>query len=274
MIDTQDDRHLVLRAVDCDHYRATPVTDGTHMLFTNPATGQVCLGSDAPLGGPTKLLRKIAFCPPQASSTQTGSSIKTLPICYVAGQDLSWGLRIVVAYDDGRVVLFNVPLDLFEHIRHMRASLDMWDENAGVPAQSDLAMDVLMSLHNQGEEITYQHPSSLTEPQAGNEAAQQGSDDSGFMLRPFRSIQLSGVEMGRTDDGDVVESITVNCEHGGLKVWIFPRSGQAKLLDVYSPRGQSVAELSVSVEGVVRDREAETQEDSPRAGKSTQKQHQ
>jgi hypothetical protein len=48
-----------------DHYRAIPLSDGYHILFTDPSTGLLSLGSDAPIGGPTKLLRKIWFAGPQ-----------------------------------------------------------------------------------------------------------------------------------------------------------------------------------------------------------------
>lgn len=43
-------------AANCDHYRAVPLSDGYHVLFTDPASSKLFLGSDAPLGGPTKLL--------------------------------------------------------------------------------------------------------------------------------------------------------------------------------------------------------------------------
>lgn len=70
-----------------DHYRAIPLSDGYHILFTDPSTGLLCLGSDAPVGGPTKLLRKIWFLGPRGEST---------PIAYSAGADLSCGVRIVL----------------------------------------------------------------------------------------------------------------------------------------------------------------------------------
>ncbi|SLM33982.1 F-box domain [Lasallia pustulata] len=52
-------------AVESDHFQARPLSDGYHVLFTDPGTGLLCLGSDAPLGGPTKLLRKVVFLGPQ-----------------------------------------------------------------------------------------------------------------------------------------------------------------------------------------------------------------
>jgi hypothetical protein len=64
--DEDTDNRGVLRTVDCDHYQAIPLSDGSHVLYTDPASGSLCLGSDAPVGAPTKLLRKVLFVPPPA----------------------------------------------------------------------------------------------------------------------------------------------------------------------------------------------------------------
>ncbi|KAH0536347.1 hypothetical protein FGG08_006773 [Glutinoglossum americanum] len=85
-----------------DHFRAVPLSDGYHILFIDPATGLLCLGSDAPLGGPTKLLRKIILLGPEGES----------PTMYASGSDLRWGVRVVVGFGD-RVWLFSVPPDVF-----------------------------------------------------------------------------------------------------------------------------------------------------------------
>ncbi|RPA95838.1 hypothetical protein L873DRAFT_1792063 [Choiromyces venosus 120613-1] len=86
------------RAGQSDHFQAVPLSDGYHILFIDPESGGLCLGSDAPLGyvsttlyfspggdyrrgpdvwgthadrgwpnnsGPTKLLRKIWLIPPE-----------------------------------------------------------------------------------------------------------------------------------------------------------------------------------------------------------------
>ncbi|CZR51121.1 uncharacterized protein PAC_00996 [Phialocephala subalpina] len=94
--------------MDCsDHYRAVPLSDGHHILFTDPATGLLCLGSDAPVGGPTKLLRKIWFKGPEGQGS---------PIVYSSGSDLSWGVRVVAGFGSGpeqSIWLFSVPKDVF-----------------------------------------------------------------------------------------------------------------------------------------------------------------
>lgn len=38
------------KAGQSDHFQAVPLSDGYHILFMDPETGRLCLGSDAPLG--------------------------------------------------------------------------------------------------------------------------------------------------------------------------------------------------------------------------------
>jgi hypothetical protein len=90
-----------------DHYRAIPLSDGYHILFTDPSTGLLCLGSDAPVGGPTKLLRKIWFQGPEGECS---------PVSYAGGCDLNFGVRVVAAFGRGaeqRIFFFSVPGDVF-----------------------------------------------------------------------------------------------------------------------------------------------------------------
>ncbi|KAI9739755.1 MAG: hypothetical protein M1834_006475 [Cirrosporium novae-zelandiae] len=97
-----------IRNTSCDHYKAVPLSDGCHVLFTDPSTSTVYLGKDAPLGGPTKLLRMIRFEGPE----------DTTPTVYSAGRDLRWGVRVVIGYADrlfgDRLFLFSLPSDIFE----------------------------------------------------------------------------------------------------------------------------------------------------------------
>lgn len=87
---------------NCDHYRAIPLSDGYHILFTDPSSRNLYLGCDAPLGGPTKLLRKILLEPPEPDA---------VPSVYVAAAELAYGARIVAAYAD-RIVLYSIPPDV------------------------------------------------------------------------------------------------------------------------------------------------------------------
>lgn len=63
----------------------------------------LCLGSDAPLGSPTKLLREVVFEPPEPGAVS---------FLYAASAELRWGPRVVAAYGDS-VVLYSVPPDVF-----------------------------------------------------------------------------------------------------------------------------------------------------------------
>jgi hypothetical protein len=84
---------------ECDHYHAVPLSDGHHVLFIDPSNGKLILGCDAPLGGPTKLLRKIVLISPEK---------EPVPRLYTAAADLSHGARIVVLYGE-TVMLYSVP---------------------------------------------------------------------------------------------------------------------------------------------------------------------
>ena len=83
-----------------EHYKAVPLGNGQPILFTDPESGMLCLGSDTPIGGPTKLERKIVFEGP----------VGVVPTVYTAGAELRWGARVAVGYSD-RVWLFCVPPD-------------------------------------------------------------------------------------------------------------------------------------------------------------------
>jgi hypothetical protein len=112
-------RHNTSQA-DCDHYAARPLSDGSHVLFTDPSTGKLFLGCDAPIGGPTKLLRKISFEAP----AEVYNSRDTPPSFYTSGTDLTWGVRIAAAYGND-VILYTVPPDVFADIKKVNGSADI-----------------------------------------------------------------------------------------------------------------------------------------------------
>ncbi|MCJ1257093.1 hypothetical protein MMC24_004918 [Lignoscripta atroalba] len=95
---------------DSDHYRAVPLSDGHHILFTDPATGCLCLGHDAPVGAPTKLVRKIMMMGPEREGDEDETVV---PSVYAAGGELRWGVRVVVGFG-ARVFLFCIPPDMFQ----------------------------------------------------------------------------------------------------------------------------------------------------------------
>ncbi|POR38101.1 F-box domain-containing protein [Tolypocladium paradoxum] len=109
-------------AGSADHYRAVPLSDGYHILFTDPLTGNLCLGTDAPVGSLTRLLRKVWFRPPAGVTLP-------VPILYAAGADTRHGVRVVATFSAGGpvgspeseaegqiVVFYTVPPDLFHDL--------------------------------------------------------------------------------------------------------------------------------------------------------------
>ena len=100
----------------CDHYHAIPLSDGHHVLFIDPSTDQLTLGCDAPLGGPTKLLRKVVFNAPEE---------RVVPRVYTAAADMSSGARIVAVYGD-TVMLYSIPINVLNLSRQEQAA-ENWD---------------------------------------------------------------------------------------------------------------------------------------------------
>lgn len=91
-----------------EHYHAVPISDGWNVLFTDPESGELCLGTDArPQGGAPKLERRFVFRGPRCAD---GKAV--VPTVYTAGVELRWGVRILVGYGD-RVWVFVVPPDIF-----------------------------------------------------------------------------------------------------------------------------------------------------------------
>lgn len=74
-----------------DHYRAVPLGGGYHILFTDPKNGNLCLGTDAPVGSLNRLIRKVWFRPPVGA-------ISPLPVLYTAGSDTRHGVRVIATF--------------------------------------------------------------------------------------------------------------------------------------------------------------------------------
>ncbi|CAM1511772.1 Fc.00g092850.m01.CDS01 [Cosmosporella sp. VM-42] len=80
-----------ISASTADHYRAVPLSDGYHILFTDPKTRNLCLGTDAPVGSLSRLIRKVWFRPPARASS-------SLPVLYTAGSDTRHGVRVAATF--------------------------------------------------------------------------------------------------------------------------------------------------------------------------------
>lgn len=222
-----------VRATHCHHYRAVPINDGLHIMFIEPRTSLLCIGTDAPIGGPTSLTRAFVCVPPPFSNTQN-RQIKTpppspspsntnppptdlpVPSTFTAGSDLRWGLRIVAVYGD-RLVLYSIPLDVFNVIRKERER-----QGDGVMGSSDLALDWYID-----SERSRKRRESLVQNQNG---------DWDFLLSvPYRPtammwpFKIYGKEIGSVK-GTV--ELALQSSEGGVRVWAFGEDGKATVLDV------------------------------------------
>ncbi|KAF5657947.1 calcium permeable stress-gated cation channel 1 [Fusarium heterosporum] len=74
-----------------DHYRAVPLIDGHRVLYTDPRTGTLSLGSKAPTGSPNRLICQAHLRPP----TDISSS---LPVLYTAASDRMNGVCVAATF--------------------------------------------------------------------------------------------------------------------------------------------------------------------------------
>jgi hypothetical protein len=86
-----------------DHYQALPSQDGNHVLFIDPESHMLCMGSDASVGDRT-LVRKLIFVPPAKTD---------VPRVYATCFHSTIGQRIVVGYGD-EIMLYSVPCDVLK----------------------------------------------------------------------------------------------------------------------------------------------------------------
>ncbi|PYI03817.1 F-box domain protein [Aspergillus sclerotiicarbonarius CBS 121057] len=206
----------LIRATHCHNYRAIPVNDGLHVLYVEPRIGHLCIGSDAPIGGPTSLTRALVCVPPFDNSVPEGIKESMVPTVFAAGSDLNWGLRVVAAYQD-RLVLYSVPLDVFNVIRKERER-----QGDGVMGDSDLARDWFLD-----NQRSRKRRDSLVQNQSGDwEFLLSVSYRPTVMMWPF---QIYGKEIGRVND--VVE-LALQSSNGGARIWAFDASGKTNVIDV------------------------------------------
>ena len=209
-------RPSVVRATHCHHYRAVPINDGMHILFIEPRTGLLCIGSDAPIGGPTSLTRALLCIPPFMRDSSDSTKAGLAPTVFTAGSDLSWGLRVVAAYGD-RIILYSVPLDVFNVIKK-----DHERQGDGVMGDSDLARDLFL----EGERSTKRRESTVPNQNGDWEFLLSVSYRPTTMMWPFK---IYGKEIGRMDN--VVE-LALQSSHGGARIWAFGAAGSTKIFDV------------------------------------------
>lgn len=219
----------LVRTTQCHHYRAVPVNDGVHVLFVEPRSRFLCVGSDAPIDGPTSLTRALICVPPFGNSSSDASKDAPLPTAFASGADLIWGLRVVAAYGD-RLVFYSVPLDVFNVLKkeHERQS-------DGVMADSDLARDFFLN-HQRG---SARRGSSAPNQDGNWEFLLSISYRPTAMMWPFK---IYGKEIGRVQN--VVE-LSLQSSHGGARIWAFSASGETNIVDVdtFTSASQRASEI-------------------------------
>lgn len=223
---------------ECDHFRAVPLSDGSHILFTDPETGLLCLGSDAPFGRSVKLLRKFMFVPPAVllGEAPGGDAPQPLPRIYAAGAELRWGVRVAVAYGD-TVVLFSVPPDPLAFSRR-----EMGSPIQGAPGKQEDA-----------EVLCLQWWPDPDRP--------AGPDYPTRRLEPVWPLKIRGSVIGSL--GGLVD-LAVGCEPE-LTIWAFGLDGRAVTWCVDGGGGPlAVVERTVGSDGrVVGTAETDGEGDGP-----------
>ncbi|KAL4802789.1 hypothetical protein BDV18DRAFT_154103 [Aspergillus unguis] len=225
----QKDQVGLVRTTQCHHYRAVPVNDGVHVLFVEPRSGFLCVGSDAPIDGPTSLTRALVCVPPFEDGTSNTPNDVPHPTIFASGSDLNWGLRMVAAYGD-RLVFYSVPLDVFNVLKKEREK-----QGDGVMADSDLARDFFL---NQQRESARR--GSLAQNQNGDwQFLLSISYRPTAMMWPFK---IYGKEIGRVQN--VVE-LSLQSSHGGARIWAFSASGETNIMDVdtFTSTSQQASEI-------------------------------
>ncbi|KAI9674451.1 MAG: hypothetical protein M1817_001789 [Caeruleum heppii] len=200
-----------------DHYHAMPIRDGYHILFTDPNSGLLCIGSDAPAGGPTKLIRKMYFVGPRDS----------IPLVYGSGSDLKWGIRIVAGYEDDRLFLFNVPPDVFNasRVQPPTAAADKRTAPSPSPCYSTSPprySEKVATLNPDEPNFVWQdwYYPSINPTQ---DASVEGTSSSTSFPAPLWPVYIPGVEIGHVE-GLVNVSITMG-PHSHCTVWAFTKNG-------------------------------------------------
>lgn len=222
--------------IDCsDHYRAVPLSDGYHVLFTDPTTGLLCLGSDAPVGGPTKLLRKIWF---------QGPAGKGSPVAYAGTLDVGGSVRVVAAFDSGSeqtIWFFSVPGDVFAankgfHFVLGDPHLQTWSQRC---PHNNRSPDWVEWWPDQG----------LNEWLDYNNSPVHGL----VPRRPVWPVKIRGQEVG------VCSALVDLAVHSGpsMAVWAFSREGIAKVWRINDGNNATARDILVSRDGTVREGDGE-----------------
>ncbi|KAI9832420.1 MAG: hypothetical protein M1819_004409 [Sarea resinae] len=209
----------VLPAQGIDHYGARPLSDGYHILFTDPATGLLCLGSDAPLGGPTKLLRQVFLVGPSEEAQEGKKSKAQTPAIYAAGADLEDGVRVAAVYGDA-VWLFSVPGDIWGFVKTKgRGTERGWIGWTGVGAGANL-------------------------DNSGDEAGCHGA--SRYTGSPVTPLYMQGKPFANMKN---IVDLAVRNSSEGLTVWAFGATGPVGVWGVDDGGSEVVEDIRALADG-------------------------
>lgn len=126
-----------------EHLCAVPLRDGQHVLFTDPHTGKLCIGSDAALGPVSQLERIVWLAPPAGAASSTAS-------VYAAGDDMRHGVRVIAVFpavggvgdmentdtEHQLVVLYTIPPDAFDDLTRLNSGILHAEARAAAGAAS------------------------------------------------------------------------------------------------------------------------------------------
>ena len=214
-----------------ENYQSVPLSNGYHVLYTDPIDQKLCLGIDAPGFGPNRMAKKIVFDGPKGF----------LPSLYTAGSDLSWGVRVVAGYGD-EIWLFTVPEDIFTCDSNGEG--EPWLEQY-VPAGR---LAHLRSLRA-ARALLVESPT----------LASLGKYDSSEDLASIWPIVLPGVLIATVHG--LVE-IAINSRPASFTLWAFASDGIAKAWQVRGGKPRNTKVTKVSSDGsVVEERHHEKEDD-------------
>lgn len=224
-------------------------------MFIDPATSLLHLGSDAPLGGLTKLIRKVLLLPPNPGM---------IPRCYAVGADLQEGARIAACFRRSQVegvdeistnpdisytqntlsgdvvILYSVPPD-FLLASQLEHGVDHWTHH--------------------GCSCTFASSSSQQKTHCDNSLwldwwPDKDEDDLGPMLPQQRGapwpLRLKGVILGKLDTD--CAALAVN-ETPDLTVWAVTRDGYARAWVMGDGRARVIKRKFIAKDGRVIDRD-------------------
>lgn len=121
------------RLATADNYRAVPLSDGSHILFTDPKTRYLSLVCDDPKWSRAGVVTKVKFVPPAAAC-------ESAPLMYAVGRDLAHGVRIAAVFPTTRwteglgfqpgeqiLAFYTLPPDMFRDISSTNSLLSLVD---------------------------------------------------------------------------------------------------------------------------------------------------